>query len=40
MYGNPTYMKGSETGKKRSVFHPELRNFIGAWGFQGQEGHG
>ena len=23
----------------RYICHPELRNGIGAWGFQGQEGH-
>lgn len=47
MYKNPTYMRGLETphkqevwgqkAKMRSLCHPELRNGLEPWGFQGWE---
>ena len=34
-----THERSKDKGKMRFTCHPELRTGIGAWGFQGQEGH-
>ena len=38
--GTPQMWEGQrQGGKMRYICYPELRNGIGAWGFQGQDGH-